>query len=433
MPPKQQDSPQQAPILDDQQQDPETTKKKQTLCPKARLRIHLDDLSHPAITKFTSSIPLSTLLEEAIHNVQAHLFTPPSSNPDTESDTSTTRPPPQRPITPKPTWQPQEVRSLTLILRPMDGVAYTTGTTLDEAHKEIHLSLDYITAIIKKFYISTSRYNSRISSEEWNKHKPKLRQLHEAKQHTRAQILEIISPEFEDVKPTYGQLCTKFDKWGFGVYREDTALGGQAGQSDDAASTEADVQQAFTRESSNGSTIVPDVGALELDDSSPASASLPTTLLKADASFLHEIRGVVTHEAVHAFQHNGHGSCPGGLIEGIADYVRMKAGLGAEHWNPWPATPKSRGEKWDEGYQKTAWFLEWVEEHVGGMGCIGRLNESMRERRWEDGKVWEGVMHGLSVKECWDLYKGDWESMNKRHEGKGEEGDGEQEEKDDEK
>ena len=119
-----------------------------------------------------------------------------------------------------------------------------------------------------------SRYNGRISEEEWNKHKPKLRQLHEAK-HTRAQILEIISPEFEDVKPTYGQLCTKFDKWGFRVYRQnerkDTALGGKKAQQkkasqSDPASTEADIQQAFTPESSNGSTIVPDVGALKLDD-----------------------------------------------------------------------------------------------------------------------------------------------------------------------
>lgn len=31
-----------------------------------------------------------------------------------------------------------------------------------------------------------------------------------------------------------------------------------------------------------------------------------------------EILGVVVHEMVHCFQYNGKGTCPGGLIEGIA-------------------------------------------------------------------------------------------------------------------
>ncbi len=31
-----------------------------------------------------------------------------------------------------------------------------------------------------------------------------------------------------------------------------------------------------------------------------------------------EIRGVIVHEMVHCFQYNGKGTCPGGLIEGIA-------------------------------------------------------------------------------------------------------------------
>lgn len=39
------------------------------------------------------------------------------------------------------------VRSVTLILRSLDGVAYTTGSDLDEDHKEIHMSLQYIAGI----------------------------------------------------------------------------------------------------------------------------------------------------------------------------------------------------------------------------------------------------------------------------------------------
>jgi Peptidase of plants and bacteria len=34
-----------------------------------------------------------------------------------------------------------------------------------------------------------------------------------------------------------------------------------------------------------------------------------------------EIRGVLVHEVVHCFQYNGQGTCPGGLIEGIAGAV----------------------------------------------------------------------------------------------------------------
>lgn len=36
------------------------------------------------------------------------------------------------------------VRSVTLVLRSMGGIAYTTGSELDDDHKEIHFSTDYI-------------------------------------------------------------------------------------------------------------------------------------------------------------------------------------------------------------------------------------------------------------------------------------------------
>lgn len=38
--------------------------------------------------------------------------------------------------------------------------------------------------------------------------------------------------------------------------------------------------------------------------------------------------GVCVHEMVHCWQWNAKGTCPGGLIEGIADYVRLRSGLG---------------------------------------------------------------------------------------------------------
>lgn len=36
------------------------------------------------------------------------------------------------------------------------------------------------------------------------------------------------------------------------------------------------------------------------------------------ASIQSEIQGVLVHEVVHCYQFNGKGTCPGGLIEGIA-------------------------------------------------------------------------------------------------------------------
>lgn len=124
----------------------------------------------------------------------------------------------------------------------------------------------------QEFRPGVSRYNGRISEEEWNRHKDKLHQLHEAKM-TRQEILKIISSDFGDTKPTYGQLCTKFDRWGFHVYRQNDkkdTTPGKKGQrkntKNDQNSSDVNIQQAFSPESSNGSTIVPNLEALDLSD-----------------------------------------------------------------------------------------------------------------------------------------------------------------------
>jgi hypothetical protein len=60
-----------------------------------------------------------------------------------------------------------------------------------------------------------------------------------------------------------------------------------------------------------------------------------------------EIQGVTTHELVHVFQFNGMGTCPVGVTEGIADWVRLDGGKGAAHWK------EGCGERWDQGYEAT--------------------------------------------------------------------------------
>lgn len=107
---------------------------------------------------------------------------------------------------------------------------------------------------------------------------------------------------------------------------------------------------------------------------------------------------------VHCFQHNCHGGAPGGLIEGIADYVRLKAGLAPPHWHK-GSTAKDRGEKWDEGYQRTAWFLEWLEDEHG-TGTVSRINAAMRER-YDEEKFWEGLF-GEKVQTLWQRYCNTW-------------------------
>ena len=80
-----------------------TTKEDKFSKPKLRLKIH--DLDHPGAHKFLSAVNPSTVLSTAVNNVLRLLYRSPSD----------------RDINVPPT------RSVTLVLRDMDGVAYTTG------------------------------------------------------------------------------------------------------------------------------------------------------------------------------------------------------------------------------------------------------------------------------------------------------------------
>jgi len=109
-----------------------------------------------------------------------------------------------------------------------------------------------------------------------------------------------------------------------------------------------------------------------------------------------EIMGVLQHEMVHCFQFNALGSAPGGLIEGIADFVRLKAGLSPPHWK------REGGGDWDAGYQHTAYFLEYLDK-VCGEGTVVRCNEMLRHGKYEESKFWKECC-GKGVKELWAEY-----------------------------
>jgi hypothetical protein len=129
--------------------------------------------------------------------------------------------------------------------------------------------------------------------------------------------------------------------------------------------------------------------------------------------FTSELTGVLTHEMVHAYQYDAHGTCPGGLIEGIADYVRLKADLAPPHWKR-----NERMDKWDEGYQRTAYFLEWLEGEYG-VGTVARINARLREGEYEREKFWTGIF-GVGRDVEW-LFKRFRESLKEEDVG-GEEG-----------
>ncbi|KAL8700267.1 MAG: hypothetical protein Q9201_005538 [Fulgogasparrea decipioides] len=211
--------------------------------PTCKLRIECHDLNHQGAQIFFSSINVPRDFSAAVSTVLSILYKPSQSN---------SHIPP--------------VRSVTLILRAMEPLAYTTGSELDNDHKELHFSLDYIGGI-------------------------------------------------------------------------------------------------------------------------PAE---PTRRQKD------EIQGVLVHEMVHCWQWNACGSAPGGLIEGIADFVRLKAGLSPPHWK------KEKSQKWDAGYQHTGYFLEWIET-LYGEGSVRRVNEALMNKKYDEETFWTGLF-GKQVQELWDEY-----------------------------
>ncbi|KAL8810097.1 MAG: hypothetical protein Q9200_002854 [Gallowayella weberi] len=211
--------------------------------PTCKLRFECRDLIHDGANIFLSNSEIAHDLLTAVTTVLSTLYKPSQSN---------SHIPP--------------TRSVTLILRAMEGVAVTIGSELDHDHKEIHFSLDYV---------------AKIPSE------PRIRRRH-------------------------------------------------------------------------------------------------------------EIQGVLVHEMVHCWQWNGLGTAPGGLIEGMADFVRLRAGLSPPHWK------KEKKEHWDGGYQHTGYFLDWIEK-IYGEGSVRRINEALMNKRYDEETFWTGLF-GKQVKELWDEY-----------------------------
>ncbi|KAK6137011.1 hypothetical protein DH2020_029246 [Rehmannia glutinosa] len=111
-----------------------------------------------------------------------------------------------------------------------------------------------------------------------------------------------------------------------------------------------------------------------------------------------EITGILYHQMTHIWQWIGNGQpVPDGLIEGIADFVRLKSGYApTSHW-----VSAGQGDRWDQGYDVTARFLDYCDQLKNGT-FVAELNQKMRDG-YNDGYFQE--LLGKSVDDLWVDYK----------------------------
>jgi len=118
--------------------------------------------------------------------------------------------------------------------------------------------------------------------------------------------------------------------------------------------------------------------------------------IKPPSRLTSEITGVLTHELVHCYQWDAKGTCPGGLVEGVADWVRLNCDLSPPHWK------RETAGEWDRGYQHTAYFLEYLETRFG-QGTVRKLNEKLRRHEYQVNPFWTQLL-GRPVELLWQDY-----------------------------
>ncbi|KAI4298517.1 hypothetical protein L6164_032067 [Bauhinia variegata] len=109
-----------------------------------------------------------------------------------------------------------------------------------------------------------------------------------------------------------------------------------------------------------------------------------------------DFNGVLYHEMTHVWQWfgSGYGTNPG-LFEGIADFVRLKAGYAPAHWRK-----PGEGDSWNQGYEVTAHFLDYCESLRSGF--VAELNKKSRTSYSDDYFV---QLLGKTVDQLWSDYK----------------------------
>jgi hypothetical protein len=94
----------------------------------------------------------------------------------------------------------------------------------------------------------------------------------------------------------------------------------------------------------------------------------------------------------------------------LTDFVRLRERLDPPHWKRTP------GETWDAGYEKTGYFLDWIEERYG-TGTIRELNASMKDTIYREAVFKD--LTGRPVWKLWNIYRGVTDSDLDKEESKG--------------
>ncbi|KAI5081460.1 hypothetical protein GOP47_0004643 [Adiantum capillus-veneris] len=117
----------------------------------------------------------------------------------------------------------------------------------------------------------------------------------------------------------------------------------------------------------------------------------------ADEDVETEVKGVLYREMARVWQWSGQGSAQGKSVrDGIADYVRLLAGLASSRW-----VKPGQGDRWDQGDDVTAYFLQYCESQQPGF--VASLNAKMASGRWDASYFQE--LTGQSVDQLWTNYK----------------------------
>jgi hypothetical protein len=109
-----------------------------------------------------------------------------------------------------------------------------------------------------------------------------------------------------------------------------------------------------------------------------------------------EIDGVIVHELAHVYQHMW-GGPPGWVIEGEADFVRYRAGY-------IPESNRHKGGNYDDAYQTTAFFFDYVDHQVDDFEWnLNQAKSPEKHESWSDG-IWQELT-GKGVQQLWDEYQ----------------------------
>jgi hypothetical protein len=118
-----------------------------------------------------------------------------------------------------------------------------------------------------------------------------------------------------------------------------------------------------------------------------------------------ELFGVLVHEGHHLFQASNTG--PGGMVEGMADYVRIRAELYGPNRKP------QKGGNWDSPYTTGGFFFSYLHganklhdiEYSSPDPQSGRALHARQMSNWNVSAFQE--IFGKDVSELWNEYQGD--------------------------